>query len=995
MLAFLLNYQVEPKMNKPYTHSSYNGSLWNIPNDKLDVFYGLYTQYLNNMDSCDGYPSIVEYHTNMSCSPITIDIDIKQTIKKRQLNDIILKEIYDEFKGYLDEIFINDANYTCYMLMRNKPYLDQKSGLYKDGIHIYFPYIVTSYGFQFKLRQQMMTGLKDILKNIENKNSIEDTYDEAVIKKNGMFLFMSTKPHTNPYKIYKIYNIDDELEDNDIKNVLDILSLRNKTEMTKFKNEKIKKEYDVEINIVQPKIINDKKINNNDSGNESDDDELNKYFCDISEQEMSKYINLLPDEHFDNYQKWLVIGAILYNTNPNFKEIFRDFSQKSDKYNEQDFEKMWNSYSKFNGEKVTFATLVDILKKNNLMNDFKNIKNKYKDENEKNIRENRFRECIKSNKKFFDKKSPLNIKNMYVNNKMLCGAILTDRHCPCYKGIHEKPYTTMNLINSGMLYQYCESCKEIFPSDGVKLEMNQVINIFGNGNTINNINNFNGKNKKTIDKYILDKHIIFEDDELNKLMINSLKESHKDIADVIYYLYKNEFNCTKNKEWYYYRNNKWNSDGIEHLRYKIMNEIYKKYEEMIEYIEEKELDDKLTDKIEKIINKIKSISLEDNLIKCLSTIYYVNNEEFESKLDQNPYIIGFTNGIYDLEKMEFRKGKPEDYISLSMGYEYDENQTSEYLDKIIREILPNDNIRNYVLKLFAYCMTGLTIHQHFYVLSGEGSNGKSIILELLKKTFGQYYGKISVALVTQKRGSTESASSALKSTDKKRIIALIEPDDDDKLNIGILKELTGSDTLTARELYKGHTEFIPRFKLFLICNKLPQISANADFSVWRRIRNIKFTSKFVDNPDPNKTNEYKKNDNLQLELDKLKIPFVNMLLKYYYIYIKEGLKDIEEVIDSTEEYKKDNNIYEEYFNEFIIKTDNNFDYIIGSDLRSNFELWIKRYKTGNIYDNKTAKKKFNELFKEDEKVISSIPDVKSFRGWKKYKMVNINDNSFF
>ena len=100
------------------------------------------------------------------------------------------------------------------------------------------------------------------------------------------------------------------------------------------------------------------------------------------------------------------------------------------------------------------------------------------------------------------------------------------------------------------------------------------------------------------------------------------------------------------------------------------------------------------------------------------------------------------------------------------------------------------------------------------------------------------------------------------------------------------------------------------------------------------------------------------------------------------------INNIEHVIK-----KKDNNMYEEYFKKFIIETDNNFDYIIGSDLRSNFELWIKRYKPGNIYENKTAKQKFNELFKEDEKVISSIPDVKSFRGWRKYKMVNINSNN--
>ena len=121
---------------------------------------------------------------------------------------------------------------------------------------------------------------------------------------------------------------------------------------------------------------------------------------------------------------------------------------------------------------------------------------------------------------------------------------------------------------------------------------------------------------------------------------------------------------------------------------------------------------------------------------------------------------------------------------------------------------------------------------------------------------------------------------------------------------------------------------------------------------------------------------------------------MNILLKYYDLYKKEGLDDIKEVIESTEEYKKDNNIYEEYFNEFIIKTNNNNDYITGSNLRCNFELWIKRYKTGYHYDSKDTKIKFNILFGEEEKVISSIPNVKSFRGWKGYKMSIDNDNIF-
>ena len=998
MLAFLLNYQVEPKMNKPYTHSSYNGKLWNIPDDKLNEFYNLYMKHITDeLNSNDEYPSIVEYHTNKTCSPITIDIDIKQTMKNRQLDNVLLKEIYDEFKGYLDEIFKNDIDYTCYMLMRNKPYLDQKSGLFKDGIHIYFPYIVTSFDFQFKLRQQMMPILKDIMKNIENKNSIEDTYDEAVIKKNGMFLFMSTKPKTKPYKIYKIYNMDDELINDDIRSILDILSLRNKTTMTEYKNEKIKEEYEMATNISQKKIPNNIK-------NYSDDEidtELNKYLCNVSEQEMSEYIDMLPDVYCDDYHKWLVIGAILHNTNPDFKEIFRDFSQKSDKYNTNDFEKMWDSYLKFNGEKVTFASLVNIFKQNDLMDEYNNIKNRYKEKNENNIRENRFKECIKSNKKHFDKNSPLSIKNMYVNSKMLCGATLSDRHCPCIKGKHDKSYTTMNLINSGMLYQYCGLCEKMFPSEGVKIELSVINNIFGN--TINITNNYNNnKDEEICMDDILKDHKIFDDDDLNKLMINSLTESHKDIADVIYYLNRDKFNVTQNNVWYYYEKHKWNKHKEDKLKRIIMEDIPKYYKKIIEYVKNELGNMELIKKIDKIIKNIKSMALEENLMKCLKIIYYTENDTFENNLDTNPNLIGFTNGVYDLEKMEFRCGKPEDYISMSVQYEYEEGIEYDGLNKMLEEILPIKNVKHYVLKLLGYCLYGKNEIQKFFCWSGIGSNGKSILLELIEKTFGDYYTTIDISIITQKRSHGNNANPELAKTINKRIVTMSEPDVDDKLNIGLMKSLSGCDKMAPRGVYaKEGKSFVPIYKMILICNDLPKIKSNEknSHSIWRRIRNIRFISTFMEEPNENKKYEYKLNETLNENFDKWKVGFINILIKYYGIYKNEKLKDIPEIMESTNEYKEENDPIIEFKNEHIEFTDNEYDGVQWTTLKEEYEKWYRRIYKNEIKDFKKLKEQIEEKIfdgtKEkpvDIKIKNEGKDKrKKIRGWIKYKIVNVNN----
>ena len=506
----LLNQYIVDNKSKLFSHSSFDGKLWYVPDDELTNFYDSYIIILNNSDE---YPCIVEHHNNMKYSPIIIDIDIKQSSCNRQFNSSFLKELYDEFLNCLNEIFIDDSNFTCYILSRDKPYFDKKNKLYKDGLHIYFPNIITSYDFQFRLRQQMIPYLKNIFINIENLNTIEDTYDISVIKRNGMFLIGSTKFGTTPYVINKIYNLDEDIKkdknkyNNDVKFLLDTLSLRNKMETTIYKNQNIENEY----NLTHiDTLLNNKKIKNYDKNideknmddkkidDEYDDESDNEYvlennFCNISEQEMSDYIYLLPEEYCENYNKWLKIGAILYNTNPKFKELFRDFSQKSEKYDFNDFEKMWETYSNFNGEKVNFGSLVEIFKQNNLIDEYRKIKHEYKTSNDNITRKNNFEECVKNNKKFFDKKSQLKIENMYSNNSFLCGATLCDKYCPHFKGKHEMAYSTINLINAGILYQYCGLCKQMFPPNGIQLELNIIQNIFGN--TIIN-NNYYGTDEQ-------------------------------------------------------------------------------------------------------------------------------------------------------------------------------------------------------------------------------------------------------------------------------------------------------------------------------------------------------------------------------------------------------------------------------------------------------------------------------------------------------------------
>ncbi len=61
--------------------------------------------------------------------------------------------------------------------------------------------------------------------------------------------------------------------------------------------------------------------------------------------------------------------------------------------------------------------------------------------------------------------------------------------------------------------------------------------------------------------------------------------------------------------------------------------------------------------------------------------------------------------------------------------------------------------------------------------------------------FGDYCCTLPVSLITQKRGRAEGATPALAQTKGKRFACFQEPEGDESINVGLMKELSGGDTL--------------------------------------------------------------------------------------------------------------------------------------------------------------------------------------------------------
>ena len=414
-----------------------------------------------------------------------------------------------------------------------------------------------------------------------------------------------------------------------------------------------------------------------------------------------------------------------------------------------------------------------------------------------------------------------------------------------------------------------------------------------------------------------------------------------DVAKVVYELFKHEYACISlaKKEWYEFRNHLWKiSDHGINLRTKISNDTVnlfnaeagnynKKSATVGNEDPQKETYMMRAKKLTDISLKLRTTNFKKQVVEESAELFY--KENFYEKLDSNPKLLGFNNGVYDLSTMEFREGHPEDYVSYSTGNDYYDMDLNDPIfndiELFVSQVLPNKEVREYVLMLLSTFLCGETGDELFHIWTGSGGNGKSKLIELFELGLGDYCCKLPITVLTRKRACSNEATPELARTKGKRFACLQEPDENEKIQVGLMKELTGGDTIQARALHKEPIEFKPQFHMILTCNKLPRIPSD-DGGTWRRLRVVEFTSEFKEEPDPNNPNQFKIDHNLSSKLKNWGPAFIWLLLnKYYKIYkigdkdkgIPSGLKEPKEVKACTKNYRVLNDVYAEFIDENI------------------------------------------------------------------------------
>ena len=276
-------------------------------------------------------------------------------------------------------------------------------------------------------------------------------------------------------------------------------------------------------------------------------------------------------------------------------------------------------------------------------------------------------------------------------------------------------------------------------------------------------------------------------------------------------------------------------------------------------------------------------------------------KDFNKNMNANLALIGFENGYFNLETQKFESYTPDVMVNISTGYDYDpEDNECPQLDTFLEQILPNADIRHYILKYFAASLFGGNRDDIIMFFTGldeseqTGSNGKSTLLKLMKLVFGEYATVGANDIITGKSEASQSANSAKIALKNKRIAVFeeIEKDKKTEINMEKLKRMSGGCEETGRELYSKQEKITVTCSPIIAGNKLPDLSTT-DGGTTRRIRRIPFESKFVDDIHDEKWESmvvFHKDKTVRDNIGQFVMPMMNKLIYYYYNYYQtEGI----------------------------------------------------------------------------------------------------------
>lgn len=874
--------------SKPSDPERVFGGKFNIPDDKYDEFLTMYAKYC----LVDGNSEhLTEKQRDKDC-PILVDLDLKYDYSVEER--IHTKEHIDDLVSfYLDKLkdiyHFDETPFYIYVMEKDQVNRVEDKSITKDGIHILIG-IKTNRAVQIYLRTQVLEKIGNMWRDLPIKNSWEDVLDAAVSSGNSPWqLFGSRKPNHEAYKLKYIYQ-----------NVFDPADNEPMTTAIKL----------------------------------TDFDVVDKIKC-LS----ARYL-----------------GFPSFPMNANYVRIIENSGETAGG----------------GGGAARKRTFVNISSSfgggGNLLDAIFNVKNHADLET-----------LVENMLQLFTEKSEYELVETHKYTMTLPAKYYE-------QGSYEKWLRVGMALNSTNQLMFITWVA--FSAQAAQFSFNSIIDMYTQWQRFD---------KKAVGASILTRRSImhwskhdapqkFEevlkssiDYYVEKTIVVNMTEDFADnkkggkscgdfeIACVLKQMFKHEYVCVsiKNNIWYRFHKHRWvEIDSGTTLRKAISTDMRDVYEAKLRGIEhavaalhqeneQNPVIKTLKKKLGKIIDitmRLVSTNDKKNIMTEAKELFH--DPLFMEKLDTNPYLLCFDNGVVDFKEKVFRHGYPEDYVSKSTKMDYvavnpaRDAKTVEEINDFMRKLFPKPQLCEYMWCHLASILLGIPDKQTFHMYIGEGRNGKSVLTTLIDEIMGEYKGVVPLSAITQDRAKVGGTSAELAELKGVRYAVIMEPSTKDSILEGPLKQLTsGLDPIQCRAPYSTKTMiYYPQFKLVLCTNVRMEVKTQ-DFGTWRRIREVPFESLFTEHPDPTKPNQFLVDGTIKDKFAYWKFTFMAMLVQK--AFLTDGkVEECDVVVQASKRYQESQDFIAEFIRDKIVQDPKSI--LRKSELNTQFSTWYRETYGHNV-----------------------------------------------
>lgn len=208
--------------------------------------------------------------------------------------------------------------------------------------------------------------------------------------------------------------------------------------------------------------------------------------------------------------------------------------------------------------------------------------------------------------------------------------------------------------------------------------------------------------------------------------------------------------------------------------------------------------------------------------------------------DAEEWLFNCANGTLDLRTGELRPHRREDLMTKVAPVSYDPTARSAAWERYLAYAMEGDEeMIRFLARAVGSSLVGNARDEVLFFLHGKESAGKSTFIEAIKATMGPYAMTADFETFLARSFVSGGPRNDIARLAGARLVLSIEVEEGKKLATGLVKSLTGRDTITARFLHQEAFEFRPQMTLWLVANHAPEINAS-DGAIWRRVIRVPF-----------------------------------------------------------------------------------------------------------------------------------------------------------